>query len=67
MTTLETASVKAILEGMYGIAVSDERAAEIARDVNALAREVREAAARLAFEEEPQGFAATLAALAPKA
>jgi len=67
MTALDAASVKAILEGVHGVAVSDQRAAEIARDVNTLSRGVREAAARLAFEDEPQGFAATLASLAPKA
>jgi hypothetical protein len=67
MTTLDAASVKAILEGVHGVAVSEPRAAEIARDVNTLAKGVREAATRLAFEDEPQGFAATLAALAPKA
>jgi hypothetical protein len=67
MTTLDAASVKAILEGVHGVAVSDQRATEIARDVNTLCSGVRDAAARLAFEDEPQSFAAALAALAPKA
>jgi hypothetical protein len=67
MTTLDAAAVKAILEGVHGVAVTEARAGEIARDVTTLAKGVRKAAGRLAFEEEPQGFAATLAALAPKA
>lgn len=67
MTVFDAASVKAILEGLYGVAVTEARAAEIARDVNTLAKGVREAASRLALEDEPQGFAATLASLAPKA
>ncbi|QXM24891.1 hypothetical protein KO353_01050 [Elioraea tepida] len=66
MTGFDARAVKAILEGLHGVAVSEERAAAIARDITTLARGVREAAKRLAFEEEPQGFAATLAALAPK-
>jgi hypothetical protein len=66
MTTLDAASVKAVLEGVHGIAVTEARAAEIARDVAVLTAGVREAAKGLAFEDEPQAFRAVLAALAPK-
>jgi predicted transcriptional regulator len=61
---IDAAAVKAYLEGAHGIAVTEARAAEIARDVNTLAKGVREAAARLAFEDEPQAFRTVLAACA---
>jgi len=64
MTALDASAVKAILEGLHGVAVTEARAAEIARDVTALATAVRAAASRLALEEGTEGFAATLAALA---
>ncbi len=62
MATLDAAAVKAILEGIHGIAVTEARAAEIARDVMVLTEGVRKAAVRLAFEDEPQAFRAVLAA-----
>ena len=64
MKPLDAAAVTAILEGLHGVAVTEARAAEIARDVTALAAAVRAAALRLALEEGTEGFAATLAALA---
>jgi hypothetical protein len=64
MTSVDAASVKAFLEGAHGLAVTEARAGEIARDINTLAKGVREAAARLAFEDEPQAFRAVLAACA---
>ncbi len=66
MQTIDQAAVKAYLEGAHGVSVTEARAAEIARDVNTLAAGVRAAANRLAFEDEPQAFRATLAALAPR-
>lgn len=64
MTAVDAAAVKAYLEGAHGVAVTEARAGEIARDVNTLAKGVRETAARLAFEDEPQAFRAVLAAFA---
>lgn len=63
-TTVDAASVKAYLEGALGVAVTEARAGEIARDITTLANGVREAASRLAFEDEPQAFRAVLAACA---
>jgi hypothetical protein len=62
MATLDAAAVKAILEGIHRVPVTEARAAEIARDVTVLADGVRAAAAKLAFEDEPQAFRAVLAA-----
>jgi hypothetical protein len=64
MATVDAAAVKAFLEGAHGVAVTEARAGEIARDINTLTAGVREAAARLAFEDEPQAFRAVLAACA---
>ncbi|WP_144186107.1 hypothetical protein [Elioraea rosea] len=66
MATLDAAAVKAVLEGIHGIAVTEARAGEIARDVTVLVEGVRKASARLAFEDEPQAFRAVLAANAPR-
>lgn len=64
MATLDAASVKAYLEAAHGVAVTEARAAQIARDIAILTAGLREAAARLAFEDEPQAFRAVLAACA---
>lgn len=64
--TVSAELIRRQAEEIQGLAVEDDRAAELAAEVTRLSRAVREAAAVLEFDDEPLGFAARMRELAGK-